>query len=88
MDDNFEQQVRNIIRQELAGFIGSSQYQFQKDAKFSDARNIQLGYNVGTQIGTAATQKVAFFGKTPVVQQSASDLGTVISLLKAYGLSS
>ncbi len=30
--------------------------------------NITLGTATGTQIGTAATQKLGFFGKTPAVQ--------------------
>ncbi len=38
------------------------------------------------QIGTAGT-KLGFFGTTPVVKQTATDLATVITLLQAYGLS-
>ncbi len=33
-----------------------------------DGANLSLGTATGTQIGTAANQKLAFFGKTPVVQ--------------------
>ncbi len=46
----------------------------------TDAKNIVLGLSTGTQIGTATTQKVAFLGSTPVVQQANSvDLGAVLS---------
>ena len=36
----------------------------------ADAKNIVLGTTTGTQIGTGATQKIGFFGVTPVVQQT------------------
>mgnify|MGYP003300395752 CR=1 FL=1 len=36
-----------------------------------DAVNVVLNTSTGTKIGTATTQKLAFFNSTPVVQQSA-----------------
>lgn len=33
-----------------------------------DGKNIQVGTTTGTEIGTATTQKLGFFGATPVVQ--------------------
>lgn len=36
----------------------------------ADAKNLVLGTGTGTQIGTGATQKIGFFGVTPVVQQT------------------
>jgi hypothetical protein len=36
----------------------------------ADAKNIVLDTTTGTQIGTAASQKLGFFGATPVVQQT------------------
>jgi hypothetical protein len=35
---------------------------------FVDGVNLTFGTSTGTQIGTAANQKLAFFGKTPAVQ--------------------
>ncbi len=35
---------------------------------FADGINFTFGTNIGTQIGTAANQKLAFFGKTPTAQ--------------------
>jgi hypothetical protein len=35
-----------------------------------DAANVAVGTNTGTQIATNATQKLGFFGATPVVQQT------------------
>lgn len=37
----------------------------------ADAANIVLGTSTGTKIGTATTQKLGFFNKTPVVQPAA-----------------
>ena len=34
----------------------------------TDGKNIVLGTGTGTQVGTATTQKLGFFGKTPIVQ--------------------
>lgn len=36
-----------------------------------DGANIAVGSTTGTQIGTASTQKLGFFGATPVVQPAA-----------------
>ena len=36
----------------------------------TDGANVALGSTTGTQIGTATSQKLGFFGKTPVVQQT------------------
>jgi len=37
----------------------------------NDGVNLALGTTTGTQIGTATTQKLALYGKTPIVQQGA-----------------
>ena len=41
------------------------------DLTMTDAKNIVLGSTTGTKIGTATTQKLGFFNKTPVVQPAA-----------------
>jgi hypothetical protein len=43
----------------------------QNDLTISDTRNIILATGTGTKIGTATTQKLAFFNATPIVQPSA-----------------
>jgi len=53
----------------LSILVRSDRYTFQKDLQFLDGRNIQLSSGTGTKIGTSATQKLGFFGATPVVQQ-------------------
>lgn len=46
----------------------------------ADAQNIVLGTTTGTKIGTATSQKLAFYNATPIVQEAATvDLGTVLS---------
>lgn len=88
MEDDFKNEVRQIIREELAGFLGTSQYQFQKDAKFYDGRNIQFGNVTGTMIGTTSTQKLGFFGATPIAKPAVpTNTATIITLLQALGLS-
>ena len=63
-----EEQLRLLIRDELAELIKSDRYTFHKNVQFLDGRNIQLGTTTGTKIGTDTTQKLGFFNKTPIVQ--------------------
>lgn len=63
-----EEQIREIIRDELASLIKSDRYTFHKTIQILDGRNIQVGTGTGTEIGTASTQKLSVYGATPVVQ--------------------
>src|SRR3990167_11358616 len=65
-----ENQVRQIIRGELQALLASDRYIFHKLLQFLDGRNIQFGLTTGSKIGTAAAQKIAFHGVTPVIQAS------------------
>lgn len=66
-----EEQIRQIIRSELQNLLGHDRYTFQKDIDVFDFRNIKLGKSNGTMLGTENTQKLAFWGLTPVVQPTA-----------------
>ena len=68
MDEN---KVREILKDELRNFIFTDRFVFDKLIQILDARNIQIGLATGTQIGTAAAQKISFHGATPVIQASA-----------------
>lgn len=59
------------LEQIINAFIRSDRYIFQKHLQMFDANNISVGGNKGTKIGTATTQKLAFYGVTPVVQAGA-----------------
>jgi hypothetical protein len=83
-----EARIRQIIREELATLLGADKFVFQKHVQLFDGRNIQTGRTTGTKIGTAADQKLGFFGVTPVAQQSApTTLAHVITILHNVGLS-
>lgn len=45
-------------------------------AGFADAVNIAVGTTTGTKIGTATTQKLAFFNSTPIVQPNTTGTAT------------
>ena len=76
-----EEQIREIIRDELAEFIKSDRFIFYKTSQYLDGRNIQLGTSNGTKIGTAITQKLGFFNATPVIQQTmGADLTNNVSV--------
>lgn len=66
-----EEDVRAIIKDELANLIKNDRYVFDQNIQILDSRNIQLGRANGTLIGTATDQKIGLWGKTPVVQQEA-----------------
>lgn len=66
-----EAQVRKIIREELKDLLGFYKYTFQHQIDIFDGINLKLGSNTGTQIGTEETQKLAFYGATPIVRQDA-----------------
>jgi hypothetical protein len=48
--------------------ITDARVAFNVVGSFADGVNLTVGTSTGTQIGTAANQKLAFFGNTPVVQ--------------------
>lgn len=45
-----------------------------------DGLNVPVGTTTGTQIGTATTQKLGFYGKTPVVQQTNATLANIAAI--------
>jgi hypothetical protein len=56
-------------------FGGTSPYLPLAGGTLTDGANIVVGSTTGTKIGTATTQKLAFFNSTPIVQQAnTSDL--------------
>lgn len=62
-----EQEIRQIIRQELAHFMKQSKFVFGKPIQIEDGNDIGIGSINGTRIGSE-TSKVGFFGNTPIVQ--------------------
>lgn len=62
------EQIRAIVQDELATFMKTDRFVFDQNVQLLDARNIQLGRTNGTMIGTAADQKLGFYGKMPVIQ--------------------
>lgn len=65
------QEVRRIIHDELQELLASDRYIFHKTVQYLDGRNIQFATGTGTKIGTEPTQKLAFWGDTPIAQPSA-----------------
>jgi len=53
-----------------------------------DGGNIVIGTSTGTQIGTAATQKIGLWGKTPVVQQATTGTSTGFTAGGGTGMTS
>lgn len=70
-----EGQIRAIIQDELSRSLNlrtlTDRTVSEKHLQILDARNIQVGKANGTMIGTEATQKLGFYGATPVVQATA-----------------
>jgi lysophospholipase L1-like esterase len=66
---------------------GAARKEFiQGDNAITEGVNIIIGSTTGTKIGTATTQKIAFYNSTPIVQPNATtDLGTVLSNIGLRG---
>jgi hypothetical protein len=58
-----------LLTARLNAYELSDRFMMNKTFQLMDGRNIQLGKGTGTKIGTEPTQKLAFFGHAPVVQQ-------------------
>lgn len=63
-----DEKIRQIIREELRQLIKNDKYVFHKLIQILDGRNVQLGRNTGTQLGTATDQLLGLWGTTPVNQ--------------------
>ena len=58
----------------LAGLVFSDRYVFQRDIQLLDGRSIQTATGTGTKIGTSSTQKLGFWGATPVVKPTTTGI--------------
>lgn len=67
-----EQEARlEYLEGVVARFMLQDRFYFEKNAQFADGRNVMFGGTIGTKLGTTATQKIALWGATPVVQAGA-----------------
>lgn len=70
--DNYELlQKRVLDLEKKLNFVLTDKLLLDKDIKLNDGRDIIVAKGVGTKIGTESTQKIAFYGATPVVRQTA-----------------
>ncbi len=96
-----EEQIRQIIKDELQVLFKTDRIVIPKNMQILDARNIQVGKGTGTKIGTEVTQKIAFYGETPVIQADAivppaggvtqdaearAAIGFIITAIKNFGI--
>ena len=66
--ENFEEKVREIIRQELSEMVAPDRFRFKRDLQLENGINIKSGTTKGTKIGTDTDQLIGFYGTTPVDQ--------------------
>lgn len=77
MTQEDRQEIENIMAEKMRDFTRLDKVTFSKHIQIFDGKNIQLGRGTGTKIGTEGYasvsdlgQKLGFFNKTPIVQQS------------------
>ncbi len=58
--------LERMMRSILSEYFFSDRLIIKDKLQILDGRNIQIGTTTGTQIGTAATQKLILWGGTPV----------------------
>jgi len=101
MNEELKIQVREIIRQELAGMVSNDRFMFKKNIEIAEGMNIKTGTSVGSFFGSTATDKIGFYGVTPIVQQATlsdpsggvtidsqarSTIGNILTSLKNIGI--
>ena len=65
-----EEQIRIIIRDELSDLMKSDRYTITRTLQILNGRNIIVGTSDGTKFSTETSQKIAFHGTTPSIQQA------------------
>lgn len=85
--NDLEKRVIELERR-LSHLERSDRYTFQKAIQLFDGRNVQVGVSTGTKFATSATQKIGFYGTTPVAQQTgvAATAGAIRTALINLGL--
>ena len=100
--EEIQKMIQDAIKLEVGNFFQTdTTMTVEKSMQILNGRDIQVGRSIGTKIGTAADQKIGFFGKAPVVQQGAisspsggatvdtqarSAINSIISVLQTLGL--
>lgn len=95
-----EQQIRAIIREEIARYQQFQNPTFNKHIKLENGVDISTTGDRGSRIGTSSNEKLGFFGAQPVVQQSSitspsgggtvdsesrTAIGSIITTLRTLG---
>ena len=60
------EQVREIFREEFPALLAQSVTTIEGNLQLLDSRNIIVGTTTGSKIATASTQKLGFYGASPV----------------------
>ena len=72
MEQQIKELQNRIDRLEglLYKFALTDRYMFSRNLQIQDGRSIQCGVTTGTRIGTTTTEKIGFYAKIPVAQQT------------------
>ena len=81
------QKIEQMLNERLAKLEKSDRYTFQKHLQLLDANDISFGSNKGTRIGTSTSQKLGFFNKTPVIQQTTTSQTAATFAANTSGIS-
>ena len=73
MTEEQQQIIRQIVRNEMQEFFASDRYIFHKTIQLLEGRDFQFATGTGSKIGTATSQKIGFWNKTPIVQPASAD---------------
>ena len=68
--------VSNLNADKLDGVDASAFLRLDQDSTLAEGIDIATGTTTGSMIGTAATQKLGFFGASPVVQPASANQAT------------
>ena len=91
LDNNTLSIMLQAITSTQGSFLPLSGGTLAGDLTFADGKNIAFNSTTGTKIGTAATQKIGFFGVTPIIPPvlatgTGATVDNVITALQNLGL--
>ena len=71
MDEIIQLKQRiEILEQTLGAILVSDKVLFKRHVQLLDGRDIRLGTDTGTKIGTGTSQKLGFYNVTPISQRT------------------
>ena len=68
-----------LLERVLGTVLISDKVLFKRHIELLNGRDIKLGIDTGTKVGTAITQKLGFYNVTPIIQRSGAAQAAIVT---------